>query len=106
MNKDLVTGLNMSNTVQHLVSRDPVKDQRDSSLQINSFGNAHQKSFGKIDQLGLSFVFCKARNPIANFEFRAAFTVKAHLTEDAVTRCKWRLSLKGIRATTHVNVGP
>src|SRR5215475_9057464 len=103
MNKDLVTGFNMSSMVQHLVSRDPVKDQRDSSLQINSFGNAHQKSFGKVDQLSLSIVFGKACNPIADFEFAAAFTVEAHLADDAVARCKRGLSPKGISATTHVN---
>ena len=27
--------------VQHLVTRDPVEDQSDSSLQINPVGNAH-----------------------------------------------------------------
>jgi hypothetical protein len=41
MNKDLLTGFDTSGMVQHLVSRDPIKDQRDGSLQINSVGNAH-----------------------------------------------------------------
>ena len=30
-----------SGMVEHLVSRNPVEDQSDSSLQINSVGNAH-----------------------------------------------------------------
>jgi hypothetical protein len=41
MNKDFLTGFDMSGMMQHLVSRDPIKDQRDGSLQINSVGNAH-----------------------------------------------------------------
>jgi hypothetical protein len=41
MNKDLLTGFDTSGMVQHLVSRDPIKDQRDDSHQINSAGNAH-----------------------------------------------------------------
>jgi len=57
MNKDPLTGFNISGMAQHLVSRSPVKDQSDSSLPINSFRHGHQKSFGKVDQLCLSLVF-------------------------------------------------
>jgi hypothetical protein len=57
MNKDPLTGFDISGMVQHLVSRNPVKNQSDSSLPINSFRHGRQKSFGKVDQLCLSLVF-------------------------------------------------
>ena len=84
MNKDSLAGSHVSGMVQQFVSSDPIKDQRYSSLRIDSFGHAHEKAFGEVDELCLSFVLGKTCNAIADFELRATLTIEAHLAENTI----------------------
>src|SRR5271156_5932881 len=68
MNEDLLTGCDVSGAVQHLIGRDPVEDQGDSSLSVYSFGHAYQIFFWKIDQFSLSLVLRKTCDAIADLE--------------------------------------
>jgi hypothetical protein len=68
MNEDLLIGCDVSGAVQHLIGRDPVEDQGDSSLSVYSFGHGYQIFFWKIDQFSLSLVLRKTCDAITDLE--------------------------------------
>ena len=68
MNEDLLTGCDVSNTVQHLIRRNPIEDQGDRSPPVNSIKHRHQIFFGEVDQLRLPFVLRKTCDAITDLE--------------------------------------
>jgi hypothetical protein len=48
MNKDLLTGFDTSGMMQHLVSRDPIKDQRDAAFRSTPSGTRTRNRSGRL----------------------------------------------------------